>query len=675
MQWFANLKIKHKMALMLFFPLCGLLYFSFFIVLDKYRLATEMDSIDHFAAIAVQTAEVIYQIQTERFKNLAFLQKQEKKIVNELSEERLKTDIQITKLQAQFEYLPANQLSDTFQNQLNQLSNKLQSLPIQREAIFHLRLNEAEAIEKYTEINDSLFNFLKQIAILSSDKTIFTLELVYINCLATIELAALEHSRLINVLHQKSFEPRQFQQLIALVAQQQANQELIKTLMTKEQQLFLTQTLTGQPIEETQKIREIIYATPTKKLFDKIDPEWWAKMQSAKIELMRKLETKLADDLHSASLKIKHQASTDFVITLGIVSIILLLTLVVVITIVKSITTHLQIAVKSANAIANGHLNFPIEINVKDETGQLLQAHAGMQAQLYEILTMITHTVEIVKSAAEEISQGNVSLTQRTEEQAASLEETAASMEEMTGTVQQNADNAKLATELAMSARDRAKQGGEVINSTILSMTEISHSSQQITDIITVINDIAFQTNLLALNAAVEAARAGEQGRGFAVVATEVRNLAQRSAAAAKEIKRLIEDSVSKVEEGTRLADKSGETLRNIVRAVTKVSDIIAEIAAASQEQSSGINQVNKVVLQMDETIQRNAALVEQAAAASNSLKNQVKTLKKQIAFFKTGKPISLSPTDSKSLISSVNSPKAVEPSQTFYQNSDWQDF
>ncbi len=209
----------------------------------------------------------------------------------------------------------------------------------------------------------------------------------------------------------------------------------------------------------------------------------------------------------------------------------------------------------------------------------------------------------------------------------------------MTNTVQQNTDNARQATHLAFDAKNLAEQGGDVVGSTIGAMTDISKSSQKITDIITVINEIAFKTNLLALNAAVEAARAGEHGRGFAVVASEVRNLAQRSAAAAKEIKGLINDSVAKVKVGTKLANQSGETLKKIVIAVTKVTEIITEIATASQEQSLGIQQINKAITQMDDMTQQNAALVEETAAASSAMKEQALSLKEQVAFFKVGEP------------------------------------
>jgi methyl-accepting chemotaxis protein len=244
-----------------------------------------------------------------------------------------------------------------------------------------------------------------------------------------------------------------------------------------------------------------------------------------------------------------------------------------------------------------------------------------------EVVSLVQAAATEVSRGAVEISQGNADLSQRTEEQAASLEETASSMEQMTSTVKQNADNASQASQLATAARDQADKGGSVVGHAVRAMTEINEASKKIVDIIGVIDEIAFQTNLLALNAAVEAARAGEQGRGFAVVASEVRNLAGRSATAAKEIKGLIQDSVRKVEEGSQLVTQSGQTLEHIVTAVKKVSDIVGEIAGASREQSAGIDQVNKAVVQLDEMTQQNAALVEQASAASQSMADQAKAL------------------------------------------------
>jgi len=291
--------------------------------------------------------------------------------------------------------------------------------------------------------------------------------------------------------------------------------------------------------------------------------------------------------------------------------------------------------IRVATALSEGDLR-------EEMTGEFKGEYLEMQSSINQTITnlrgmvgQIQNSAGSLVSAAGEIAQGNTDLSQRTEEQASSLEETASSMEELTSTVRQNADNARQANQLAAGARDQAEQGGDVVKKAVDAMAEINSSSKKIADIIGVIDEIAFQTNLLALNAAVEAARAGEQGRGFAVVAGEVRNLAQRSAGAAKEIKTLIQDSVEKVDDGSRLVDQSGQTLGEIVASVKKVSDIIAEIAAASQEQSSGIDQVNKAVTQMDEVTQQNAALVEEAAAASESMDEQARGLHKLMEFFK----------------------------------------
>lgn len=303
------------------------------------------------------------------------------------------------------------------------------------------------------------------------------------------------------------------------------------------------------------------------------------------------------------------------------------------------VASPLQETAGVMSSLSTGDLTHLMAGEYKGQFGEMQSAVNGFVSTLRGMVSEIRDAATGLRASATEIAQGNMDLSNRTEAQAASLEQTASSVEQFTATVKQNADNAAQANSLASSARTEAEKGGDVVGRAVEAMREINASSKRIADIIGVIDEIAFQTNLLALNAAVEAARAGEQGRGFAVVASEVRNLAQRSAEAAKEIKTLIKDSVNKVSEGSKLIDASGTSLETIVESVKRVSDIVAEISLASQEQSDGITQVNKAVAEMDKVTQENAALVEQAAAASQSMDEQSRGLAERVQFFNTGEP------------------------------------
>jgi methyl-accepting chemotaxis protein len=301
----------------------------------------------------------------------------------------------------------------------------------------------------------------------------------------------------------------------------------------------------------------------------------------------------------------------------------------------RSITGPIAQAVRVAETVAAGDLTSRIESSSKDETGQLLAALKKMNDSLLGIVSQVRNSSDSIATGSAQIATGNADLSQRTEEQASNLQQTAASMEELTVTVKQNADTARTANQLAGSASSAATEGGRVVGQVVATMEDISKSSQRISDIIGVIDGIAFQTNILALNAAVEAARAGEQGRGFAVVASEVRSLAQRSATAAKEIKDLIGESVEKVGRGTEQVSEAGKSMDQIVTSVKRVTDLIGEITNSSQEQSTGIGQIGDAVAQLDQVTQQNAALVEESAAAAESLKHQAAQLAQAVSVFK----------------------------------------
>ena len=375
------------------------------------------------------------------------------------------------------------------------------------------------------------------------------------------------------------------------------------------------------------------YARARKTAFDKMIP--------ARDEYIAAIE-KFADSIDSQAKKLADAVvQTDHfakvllsVLTAVAFAIGILFSLVLTLGIVRPLNRAVQLA----QTVASGDLTSRIEVTSKDETGMLMQSLRDMNESLFQSISEVRVSADTIATASSQIAAGNQDLSARTEQQASSLQETASSMEEITSTVRQNGDNARQANQLSASAAHMAVKGGESSIQVERVMDEINQSSAKIVDIISVIDGIAFQTNILALNAAVEAARAGEQGRGFAVVATEVRNLAQRSAAAAREIKSLIDDSVQRVEAGTRYVNESSSNMREIVSGIQRVNDIMTEISSATQEQVTGIEQVNQAVTEMDTVSQQNAALVEEAAAASESLQDQARALVQIAARFRLGR-------------------------------------
>jgi methyl-accepting chemotaxis protein len=353
------------------------------------------------------------------------------------------------------------------------------------------------------------------------------------------------------------------------------------------------------------------------------------------LDALKKFSDQQAELLDAAALEIQRQYTSGrtLLVMLGLAAIVL--GMVAAWWITRTITHPINEAVKVAESVSSGDLTSDIQVHSTDETGQLMNALKNMNANLVNIVSQVRSGTDLMATASSEIAAGNHDLSSRTEEQASSLEETASSMEQLTSTVRFNAENAREANQLAVTASEIASRGGSVVGEVVTTMGSINDSSRKIVDIISVIDGIAFQTNILALNAAVEAARAGEQGRGFAVVASEVRVLAQRSAAAAKDIKALIDDSVQKVSLGTDLVDKAGRTMGEIVQSISRVTQIMSQISHASEEQSIGIAQVNDAITQMDQVTQQNAALVEQAAAAAESMQVQSARLAESVSVFK----------------------------------------
>ncbi len=401
-----------------------------------------------------------------------------------------------------------------------------------------------------------------------------------------------------------------------------------KELVAQAQPLMQRADAVSDQLQQLMKAADVdgVKAFAAKDMYPAIDPV------SAVMDQLTNVQLDVAQGEYDTSQAIYRRSLWAHAV---VILIVLLGATYFALSLVHKITRGIGDAVKVAETVAAGDLTSDIRIATQDELGQLLGALKRMNTSLVDIVGTVRNGSDSIATGSSQIAVGNADLSQRTEEQASNLQQTAASMEQLTATVKQNADTAHEAKKLAAQASSVAAHGGEVVGQVVSTMQGISASSQRIGDIIGVIDGIAFQTNILALNAAVEAARAGEQGRGFAVVAGEVRSLAQRSAEAAKEIKSLIGDSVVKVEAGSRLVADAGQTMGNIVSQVKRVSDLIDEISAASNEQSTGIDQIGDAVQQLDQVTQQNAALVEESAAAAESLKHQAAQLAHTVSTFK----------------------------------------
>ena len=469
-------------------------------------------------------------------------------------------------------------------------------------------------------------------SLLETNRLIIEREWVKAEAANTLSSIAQANARRTIEIYFAETEAQRAQKRAEILAGREAFVQAFKTLQELvrrddgKQLLGEAEAARGRYVASQGKFNELVDAGRKEEAFAELQQHTLVELTAVqdRVDRLARLEQRLVTEA-GARAKAEAQFARMLLLGLGIGGLVIGLLLAAWIT--RSITAPLRQAVRVAQAVSEGDLRSEIEVHSRDEAGQLLSALQHMNNSLTGIVNEVRHSSDTIATATSQIAAGNLDLSSRTEEQAAALEETTASMHELASTVKQNYDSGKHANELAESASQVAVRGGEVVGQVVHTMESINASSRKIADIIGVIDSIAFQTNILALNAAVEAARAGEQGRGFAVVAGEVRQLAGRSAEAAKEIKGLIEASVRNVSEGCMLVEKAGSTMDEIVVSVRRVSDIMGEISSASADQSHGIDQINEAMGQMDQVTQSNAALVEESAAAAQSLERQAQTL------------------------------------------------
>ncbi len=620
MSLLANLRIRNKLVVMLFFPLAGLLYFSVSGIWDKYRLAGEMESLQAMSALAVKASALVHESQKERGMTAGFIGSHGAKFASELPAQRAETDKRTGELRAFLKEFHGGRYGAEFKTALDESIAILEQMKGKREAVSALKISAGEAVGFYTSMNTAFLNVIAQIARVGSSGDVARSLSSYGGFLQAKEQTGIERAVLTNTFAEDKFGPGMYEKFGALVAAQDVYLGVFLSLATPAAREFYKGKMTGQAVEETARMRKIAFEKAAAGKFG-VDAAQWFKTITAKIDLLKEVEDKLSALLNEETSALRSGAEKALAVYAVLTLIAVLAALALTWLVTRSISRSMTEAVDVAGRMAEGDLTARIEVSSKDETGQLLSAMKAMVERLSGVISEVRASTDALSSASEEVSASAQSLSQGSSEQAASLEETTSSLEQMTSSVNQNADNAKQTEAMAVKAAKETDDGGQAVQETVAAMKQIAGK-------IGIVEDIAYQTNLLALNAAIEAARAGEHGKGFAVVATEVRKLAERSQVAAKEISGLAANSV-------QVAERAGTLLKEIVPTIKKTADLVQEITAASQEQASGINQINTAMGQLDQVTQQNSAASEELASTAEEMSSQAQNLQQVVGFFR----------------------------------------
>lgn len=637
MQQTSGISIKIKLALMVGIPAFFLLVFAGLGVTQRITLTSNMQQLEEGVELSVLMGSLAHELQIERGMSAGFLGSRGVNFANELPPQRLASDQRREALQQRLNSLEISRFGAEQAALIQAASSGLDGLDNLRNRISAQGVPGPEAISYYTNTISHLLAVPASLVTLSDDRYISRQALAYSNLLYGKERAGIERALLTNTFSLGRFTPELQVRYLSNAAEQQSFLQQFTFYADAGQQAFFTATVTGREVDEVARIKRYAVDQLQAPSLSIQAPAWFA-LSTARINLLFRVEERLAADLLKSAQILMQQARQGMWVFALVALVVVLFTLVLAIRLIHRLLVQLggepEVATAIARSIAEDRLDHPIHLNKGDETS-LMAAMLRMQTQLSQRVAAIREAAGAIHVAAKEISAGNTDLSQRTEEQASSLEETASSMEELSSAVKLNAEHAVEANRLAKSASQKADEGGRKVELAVATIQELTQSTDKITNIISVMDGIAFQTNILALNAAVEAARAGEHGRGFAVVASEVRMLAQRSAASAREIQQLISSETAVVKQTSELVNETGQVMQEVVVAIRNVTRIMEDISAASDEQSQGIEQVSQAVNQMDEVTQQNAALVEESAAAAESLEEQAEQLEESVRSFR----------------------------------------
>jgi len=580
--------------------------------------------------LAQRAGNWVHQSQLERGMTAGFLGSQGEAFGDRLSQQRPNMDAAVEAFFQQRDQLDATLLTSTISSQLAAVEQQWQQNQSLRDQVDLLSVATPEALGHYTGLNSLLMVLVGELAHLTGEGAITRQLAAYYNLLEAKDLAGIERALLSNVFAADAMPEATLQRLLSLIGEERAFLETFRVLSGAANREALETALSGPEVERVLERRAL--AIQQTAGFG-VNPEEWFDWQTVKIGRLKALEDSVSASIVSTADELKRQAQRDLWWYLAIAVVAAVIAIGMAILIVRTMTRPLQRALVSI-AERGDDLTQRLPVPGSDELSRLYQAVNDASAQTEQLIAEMKRNAQSVALASNEIAQGNQDLAQRTEEQSASLVQTASSMEQMTATVRQNADNAHQAQRMTGDVANQAQEATEVAMQARQAMQHIHQANEQVTTIVTAIDNIAFQTNLLALNASVEAARAGEHGRGFAVVADEVRKLASRSAEEANQIRRLIDNNVARINEGETLVSTTSDTLEQIAARVQKMASLMDEISTASHEQSSGVEQISRAMAQLEDVTQQNAALVEQVATASRSLDEQAEEMTTLVSRF-----------------------------------------
>ena len=638
-----RLPMRFKFALVLVLPLIALGWFAASGAIARQAVVNELSRMQALTALAQQAGGWVHQVQRERGMTAGFLGSQGKVFGDRLRQQRSDTDAAAEAFFQQRDQLDATLLTSTISSQLAAVEQQWQQNQSLRDQVDLLSVATPEALGHYTGLNSLLMVLVGELAHLTGEGAITRQLAAYYNLLEAKDLAGIERALLSNVFAADAMPEATLQRLLSLIGEERAFLETFRVLSGAANREALETALSGPEVERVLERRAL--AIQQTAGFG-VNPEEWFDWQTVKIGRLKALEDSVSASIVSTADELKRQAQRDLWWYLAIAVVAAVIAIGMAILIVRTMTRPLQRALVSI-AERGDDLTQRLPVPGSDELSRLYQAVNDASAQTEQLIAEMKRNAQSVALASNEIAQGNQDLAQRTEEQSASLVQTASSMEQMTATVRQNADNAHQAQRMTGDVANQAQEATEVAMQARQAMQHIHQANEQVTTIVTAIDNIAFQTNLLALNASVEAARAGEHGRGFAVVADEVRKLASRSAEEASQIRHLVNNNVARINEGEALVATTSDTLEKIAARVQQVAALVDEIATASHEQSAGVEQISHAMAQLEDVTQQNASLVEQVATASRSLDDQAEEMTTLVSRFRVAE---ISPRHSQQL-------------------------